>query len=84
MRVIASLTIVTLLVAGVATLVSGPLYRRLNAGECAAAYAQAHTRADTARVDLHPYLSAAGATGDHRCGEVRAVATTNVVNIAPR
>jgi hypothetical protein len=52
-------------------LATAPLFAVYDASDCQAAYARAHTLADSARVDLHPYKASARA-GKRRCGEVRA------------
>ena len=57
-------------------LATGPLYARYDASECREAYAKALTRADTARVDLHPYRRGQE-SAKRRCGEVRSVAVAS-------
>lgn len=62
-----------------AWLASVPLYRAYSLEQCLDAYAEARTRGDSARVDLHPYRHERDNRSRHRCGEVRAVATTDSV-----
>ena len=71
MRVLVSISLVLVIGAFVMKLATAPLYARYSAHECQDAYSRARSRADTARLDLHPY--AAGDTGRHTCGEVRGV-----------
>jgi protein-S-isoprenylcysteine O-methyltransferase Ste14 len=68
--IVASLLIVATIAGFVATLANAPLYKWYNAEECRDAYASARTRADTARVDLHPYRKA-HVVAKAYCGEVR-------------
>ncbi len=75
-------TVLIALAAGL-WVIQGPLYRTYSAEECVAAYRQASTVGDTARVDLHPYASPAPDRAKHRCGEVRARLATSA-DILPR
>jgi hypothetical protein len=70
LRSLVSIAIVLAIAALTVKLAIAPLYARYSADECHAAYRRAQNRADTGRVDLHPY-SASGAAGRHICGEVR-------------
>jgi hypothetical protein len=62
-------------------LVAAPLFRPYSAAECAAAYAEAHTRGDTARIDLRRHRSDVGLRNNERCGSVRAVASQPAAGI---
>lgn len=72
--------VVAALLAGTAIL-RGPLYPRYTADECLGAYDRASTRADTARIDLHPYVGGGGPPAAHRCGEVRARRATTLADL---
>lgn len=80
-QVIASLTILAIIIVAMVAMLRAPLYPRYSAPECLEAYARARTRADTARVDLHPYVPAWATRARHRCGEVRAVHADSAANI---
>ena len=71
-QIIAVVAVVAVAGAAGAVVAQGPLYGRYSAEECRRAYASATTRADTARVDLHPHAAPYGRGAMHRCGEVRA------------
>ncbi len=72
MKIVASLGLLTVLGFIVMKLALGPFYARYDERECQAAYARAHSLADTLRVDLHPYASRLPGRNP-RCGETRAV-----------
>ncbi|MGH7678887.1 MAG: hypothetical protein ACRENU_10505 [Gemmatimonadaceae bacterium] len=72
LKIAASVAAVGAFAAIALKLATGPLYARYDANECREAYSKALTRADTARVDLHPY-GRGGDSQKHRCGEVRSV-----------
>lgn len=63
---------------------NGPLYGRYSASECLAAYAEARTQGDSARVDRHPYHSEQANRGRHYCGEVRAQIANSAERILGR
>lgn len=60
-----------------ALIASAPLYRGYTMQQCLDAYAEARTRGDTARLDLHPYRHERDNRTKHWCGEVRAVSATD-------
>jgi hypothetical protein len=74
MKRLLPIAIVLLIVAIGVFLANAPLYARLTAEECVAAYAKARTRTDTAHVDGRRLRGdfTGGAAMNHRCGEVRA------------
>ena len=85
MRRFLAVGLLLVLVAVVLKLVAAPLYAVYDAEDCQRAYARARTVRDSARVDLHPYATASGAPGRHRCGEVRTVRSVTASDIsAPR
>ena len=79
-RMAASVAIVLLLAAFVVKLALAPLYGRFDADQCHRAYAAAHTRGDTARVDSHPYRAATG-PANQRCSTTRGVTATATADI---
>jgi len=70
MRVGLAIGLLLVLTAIVVRLASAPLYAVYDAHDCQRAYSRARTIADTARVDLHPFVGSAGAVRS-RCGELR-------------
>jgi hypothetical protein len=81
MRILVSVGIALAIAAVVIKLALAPFYGSYTAAECHAAYARANTRADTARLDLHPYARPDDAAR-HVCGEVRAPAVDSPANIS--
>jgi hypothetical protein len=72
------------IVALVAMMANGPLYRTLSFEGCRKAYARALDRDDTARVDLRKFRPERdNRQGVHRCGEIRAVVATDSVPLQP-
>ena len=71
---VSAAVVVALLTIGL-VLVAAPLHRPYTIMECSSAYARAHSRADTARVDLHRLTDESGARDDRRCGSTRTVAS---------
>jgi hypothetical protein len=71
MKVLLAIGLLITIVLLALKLAAAPLYAVYDASDCHAAYSRARTRADSARVDLHPYKASAAASR-HACGEVRA------------
>ena len=75
------LVAITLLGAWFAT---GPLYATYSIEQCRGAYADARTRGDTARVDLHPLRNDRDKRWvRHTCGEVRATVAADSSALIP-
>jgi len=79
-KVLACAALVVAIGALVLKLAVAPLYKMYDAEECHGAYARAHSRADTARVDLHPF-AAPSDPRNGRCGEVRALQASTPAEI---
>jgi hypothetical protein len=70
MRVLLAIALVIAIALLALKLATAPLYTVYDTSDCQAAYARSHTLGDSARVDLHRYKIAGGAS-KHTCGEVR-------------
>jgi hypothetical protein len=83
-QIVAALAVVGVALAAGLWIIRSPLYPRLSAEECHAAYRRATTRGDTTRVDLHPYSPRTRDRAKHRCGEVRARFVATQADLLPR
>ncbi|HYC51964.1 MAG TPA: hypothetical protein VEB19_12700 [Gemmatimonadaceae bacterium] len=75
-KIVVSAATLVVLVGIAVVLVGAPLHAPYTPAECAAAYAGARSRADTAQIDLHRLKTTAGIRDNRRCGSTRAVAST--------
>lgn len=80
MKILASAGLVIAIGILVLKLALAPFHERYDERECRQAYARARTLADTIAADFRPYAPASGPWRNRRCGEVRIVPASNLID----